>query len=80
MEHLLMQYFKDKPHLMQAYHKLKLILANIIVLCSICAGMLAKDGSIRSFCLGLAAGIVLINIGQSINSLRNAGDHNNING
>jgi hypothetical protein len=73
MEHLLLIYFKDKPGLIQAYHRLKPVLANIIVLCSVCVSILARTESMRSFSLGLAAGIVMINIGQGISSLRNEG-------
>ena len=76
MEHLLLLYFKDKPQLLQAYYKFRLVLANVIVLGSICVGMLAKNESLKSFSLGLAAGIVLINVGQSISNLRNGDDHN----
>ncbi len=77
MEHLLLLYFKDKPALQKAYYKFRLVLLNIIVLSSICTGILVKNENIRSFSLGLAAGIVLIILGQNISSIRNADGHNN---
>ena len=76
MEHLLLLYFKDKPALLHAYHRLRTILTNLLVLGCICTGILASNGGLRSFSLGLAAGVVLINIGHSLSQLRAADDHN----
>ena len=76
MEHLLLLYFKDKPALLHAWHRLRMVLINALLLCLICTSILAKNEGIRSFSLGLAAGIVIINLGQSISSFRNADDRN----
>lgn len=77
MEHLLLLYFKDRPALLQAYARFRLVLMNVVVLASICTGILVKHEGIRSFSLGLAAGIVLINLGQNISSIRNTDGHDN---
>jgi len=76
MEHLLLLYFKDKPALIHAWHKLKLVLMNVIILGAICISILAKTETVRSFSLGLAAGIVLINLGETISKLRSVDDSN----
>ena len=74
MEHLLLLYFKDKPALIHAYHRFRPVLVNMIILCSICISILAKSETMRSFSLGLAAGIVVVNLGQNISSIRNEED------
>ncbi len=76
MEHLLLEYFRDKPAIVNAYFRYKVISMNIALLCILCTAILAKTELVRSFSLGIAAGIVIITLGQSINSLRDKGSAN----
>ena len=74
MEHLLLLYFKDKPAVLHAWHRLRMVLINVLLLGLICTSILAKRDNVRSFSLGVAAGIVMLNLGQSINTIRNVDD------
>ena len=71
MEHLLLEYFKDKPAILNSYFKYKTVLMNSVLLFMLCIAIVAKTEGMKSFSFGIAAGIVLINLGQSISNLRN---------
>ena len=73
MEHLLLEYFKDKPVLLNAYYKYKTVVMNVVLLCMLFLAILARTEAIKSFAFGIAAGIVLINLGQSISAMRSKG-------
>ena len=78
MEHLLLEYFKDKPVILHAYYRYKVVLMNLVLLCMLCTAILAKTNGMKSFAFGIAAGIVLINFGQSISNLRSKDNSNKI--
>ncbi len=70
MEDLILLYFKDKPWVLGLWHRYKSLATNIMLLVAICVSILAQSERYRSLGLGLAAGIVLINIGQNINKVQ----------
>jgi len=76
MENILLEYLKDKPGVINAYYKYKTVLMNVLLLSMLCIAILARTEGMKSFAFGIAAGIVLINLGQSITSLRDKESHN----
>ncbi len=70
MEDLLLYFFKDNPGVINTYNKFRPVLVNALLLVTICIAILANNDKIRSLSLGLALGIVLVNIGESISRLR----------
>ena len=80
MEQLLLEYFKNNPALLHAYYKYKTVLMNIVLLCMLCLAILAKTEGMRSFAFGIAAGIVLISLGQSISAMRSKDSSKSFNG
>ena len=73
MEALLLYFFRDKPEVISAYYKFRPVLINIMLLVAIATAMLANTDKMRSLALGIAIGIVIVNIGESINRLRSNG-------
>jgi hypothetical protein len=81
MEHLLLEYFKDKPAILNTYARYKTVLMNVVLVLMLCTAIVAKTDGVRSFSLGIAAGIVLINLGQSVSNLRSReSDSKSVNG
>ena len=76
MEHLWLEYFKDKPAVLNAYFRYKIVLLNLGVLVMLCVAMLAKTDLVRSLSLGMVTGIVLISLGQSVHSLKSKDSSN----
>ena len=76
MENILLEYLKDKPAILHAYYRYKVVLMNLVLLCMLCTAILAKTNGVKSFAFDIAAGIVLINLGQSISSLRSKDNSN----
>ena len=74
MKYLLFTYFKDKPELLNIYSRLRPVLVNVLLLVTLCMALLAKSEKIRSFSVGFATGLVLINTGESIGRLRSNGN------
>ncbi len=52
------------------YLKYRLVMMNAALLCAIVVCFLAKTESVKSLSFGLAAGIALIEFGESISRLR----------
>ncbi len=70
MEDLLLYFFKDNPGVINTYYKYRLVLINVLLLATICTAILANTDKVRSLSLGLAIGIVIVNIGESISRIR----------
>jgi hypothetical protein len=73
MEDLLLYFFKDKPEVINNYYKYRPLTINIILLVIIGTALLAKNEMLRSLSLGMASGILLVNIGEGISRLRVSG-------
>jgi hypothetical protein len=76
MEHLLLEYFKDKPAILNSYYKYKAVIINLALLCMLCMAIIARTEAMKSLAFGIAAGIVLINLGQSITHIRSKDSSN----
>jgi hypothetical protein len=72
MDDLLLMWLKDKPELLSIWLKYKPVVVNLVLLVCICTALLAKAEKLKSFSLGLAAGIVIINIGQAVSILQSS--------
>ena len=70
MADILLFIFKNRPDVVSIYYKYRHIIVNFLLLCSIAVAILAASEKMRSLSLGFAAGIVMINIGESISRLR----------
>jgi hypothetical protein len=55
------------------YLKYRSVMMNIALLCAIVICFLVKSESVKSLAFGLAAGIALIELGESITRLRSRG-------
>ena len=73
MEDLVLYFFKERPEVISAYYRYRPVAVNILLLVAVCTGLLAGSDKIRSFSLGLAAGVLLVKTGESIGRLRNSG-------
>ena len=73
MEDLVLYFFKDRPDVISAYHRYRVVAVDLLLLVAVCIGLLAGNEKIRSFSLGLAAGVLLVKTGESIGRLRNSG-------
>ncbi len=74
MEALLLYFFRDRPEVISTYYKFRPVLINVMLLVAITIAMLANTDKVRSLALGIAIGIVIVNIGESINRLRSNGN------
>ena len=70
MEDLVLYFFKDRPEVISNYYRYRTVAMNVLLLIAVCIGLLAGNEKIRSFSLGLAAGVLLVNTGESISRLR----------
>ena len=70
MEDVLLYFFKHRPEVINTYYKYRSLLINVILCVTICIAMLAKTDTARSFALGFAIGIVIVNIGEGVSRLR----------
>ena len=70
MEDLLLYFFKETPGVINTYYKFRPVLINALLLVTISSAILANTDKVRSLSLGVAIGIVLVNIGESISRLR----------
>ncbi len=73
MEDLVLYFFKDRPEVINLYYRYRPVLVNLLLLLAVCTGLLVGSDKIRSFSLGLAASILLVNTGESIGRLRSSG-------
>jgi hypothetical protein len=79
MEYILLTYFSDRPGMITAWHKFRPVAINATLLGLLILGLLAKTDVVRSIALGMATGIVLVNLGESINWLR-SNEHKKLHG
>jgi hypothetical protein len=72
MEDLVLYFFRGRPEAIGVYLRFRPVAINIFLLAAVCTGLLAGSDKIRSFSLGLAAGVLLVKTGESIGRLRNS--------
>ena len=70
MEALLLYFFRERPEVISAYYKYRPVLINMILLVTLATAILSHSEKVRSLSLGLAVGVVLVNIGESVARLR----------
>jgi hypothetical protein len=73
MQDVLLYFFKNKPEVINTYYKYRSVMINVVLFGVIATAILAKSDLVRSLSLGMASGIVLVNIGESISRLRGNG-------
>jgi hypothetical protein len=55
------------------YLKYRNVMMNAVLLCAILFAIQGKNDTVRSLSLGLASGIALVQLGESINRLKSRG-------